>query len=71
MEGWIMGDIRTSSLISTNAAQIAETGVITSTLSESAEGSSQDGGTIDGILNSTIYSIITSTTTNTFDGGTI
>ena len=63
--------LKLSTASAINAAQIAETGVITSTLSESAAGTSQDGGTIDGILNSAIYSIITSTTTNTFDGGTI
>ena len=63
--------LKLSATMALNAAQISETGAITSSLTEPAEGTSQDGGVINGILDSAIYSIITSTTINTFDGGTI
>jgi hypothetical protein len=63
--------LKLSAALAINAAQIAETGVITNSLTEPASGTSQDGGVVDGILDSAIYSIIASNTTNTFDGGTI
>jgi hypothetical protein len=63
--------LKLSATLAVNAAQIAETGVITSSLTEPSGGTSQDGGIIDGILDSAIYSIIANITTNTFDGGTI
>jgi len=63
--------IRSSRLSLTSSAEYSELGAISVDLSDAASGSSQDGGVINGVLDSNIYSIISSNTTNTFDGGTI
>ncbi len=63
--------LKLSTLSMINAGQYSENGTITNGLAEPASNTSHDGGEIDGILDSVVYSIIASTTTNTFDGGTI
>ena len=63
--------LKLSNLVTTSSAEYSELGAISIDLADAASGSSQDGGVVNGILDSNIYSIIATNSTNTFDGGTI